>query len=463
MSMENNSQGFGSKIGLLAATIGSAVGLGTIWRFPAVVQSQGGSAFLLVYFFCLLLFGIPVMLGEFSLGRAGGANVIGIFKHLTPKTRWWLVGLCGLLASYLILPFYMVVAGWGLEYLWLSLSGSIFEGIDFSASSSDNCRIFSERMQQIMNSPTEPVLWTYGMILLNLFILIKGVQKGIEKMSKVLMPVLFLLLVVFCVVSLSLPGAKEGVEFFLRPDFSKVTPQMVVYALGQALFSLSLGMGVLLTYSAYFPKETRLTHTSVTVSMSTLLIAVLMGLIIFPAAASFGLIDNPKELSGVTLVFVTLPGVFTQMGCPQLWAILFFFLLFVATITSTVSIAEVTIAYLCNNFRMGRVASCCWVLLPLFLTSAICSLSLGAVPSLQIAGLPVFDFLDNLTTNWLLPLSALGVCIYIGWCLKKDFVHSQLSNEGTLPAREAGAVRFLLRYLCPLVLLALFATTFLWK
>ncbi|MBR2863315.1 MAG: sodium-dependent transporter, partial [Bacteroidaceae bacterium] len=244
MSMENNSQGFGSKIGLLAATIGSAVGLGTIWRFPAVVQSQGGSAFLLVYFFCLLLFGIPVMLGEFSLGRAGGANVIGIFKHLTPKTRWWLVGLCGLLASYLILPFYMVVAGWGLEYLWLSLSGSIFEGIDFSASSSDNCRIFSERMQQIMNSPTEPVLWTYGMILLNLFILIKGVQKGIEKMSKVLMPVLFLLLVVFCVVSLSLPGAKEGVEFFLKPDFSKVTPQMVVYALGQALFSLSLGMGV---------------------------------------------------------------------------------------------------------------------------------------------------------------------------------------------------------------------------
>lgn len=461
--MENNTQGFGSKIGLLAATIGSAVGLGTIWRFPAVVQSQGGSAFLLVYFFCLLLFGIPVMLGEFSLGRAGGPNVLGIFRTLSPKTRWWLVGLCGLLASYLILPFYMVVAGWGLEYLWLSLSGSLFEGIDFAATSSENSRVFSDRMNDIMASPVEPVLWTYGMVLLNLLILLKGVQQGIEKMSKVLMPVLFLLLVVFCVVSLSLPGAMQGVEFFLKPDFSKVTPQMVVYALGQALFSLSLGMGVLLTYAAYFPKDTKLTQTSVTVSMSTLLIAVLMGLIIFPAAASFGLIDNPQELSGVTLVFVTLPGVFTQMGCPQLWAVLFFFLLFVATITSTVSIAEVTIAFLCDHFRLGRVASCCLVLLPLFITSAICSLSLGAVPWLQIAGRSVFDFLDSLTTNWLLPLSALGVCLYIGWFLKKDFIHGQLSNQGALPAREWRAVRFLLRYVCPLVLLALFATTLLWK
>lgn len=461
--MENNTQGFGSKIGLLAATIGSAVGLGTIWRFPAVVQSQGGSAFLLVYFFCLLLFGIPVMLGEFSLGRAGGPNVLGIFRTLSPKTRWWLVGLCGLLASYLILPFYMVVAGWGLEYLWLSLSGSLFEGIDFAATSSENSRVFSERMNDIMASPVEPVLWTYGMVLLNLLILVKGVQKGIEKMSKVLMPVLFLLLVVFCVVSLSLPGAMQGVEFFLKPDFSKVTPQMVVYALGQALFSLSLGMGVLLTYAAYFPKDTKLTQTSVTVSMSTLLIAVLMGLIIFPAAASFGLIDNPQELSGVTLVFVTLPGVFTQMGCPQLWAVLFFFLLFVATITSTVSIAEVTIAFLCDHFRLGRVASCCLVLLPLFITSAICSLSLGAVPWLQIASRSVFDFLDSLTTNWLLPLSALGVCLYIGWFLKKDFIHGQLSNQGALSAREWRAVRFLLRYVCPLSILALFIATLLWN
>lgn len=460
--MENNTQGFGTKIGLLAATIGSAVGLGTIWRFPAVVQSQGGSAFLLVYFFCLLLFGIPVMLGEFSLGRAGGPNVIGIFKNLTPKTHWWWVGFCGLLASYLILPFYMVVAGWGLEYLWLSLSGSLFEGIDFTASSTENCHVFSQRMQEIMNSPTEPVLWTYGMILLNLLILVKGVQKGIEKMSKVLMPILFLLLLVFCLVSLTLPGAMEGVEFFLKPDFSKVTPKMIVYALGQALFSLSLGMGVLLTYAAYFPKDTNLTQTSVTVSMSTLLIAVLMGLIIFPAAASFGLINHPEELSGVTLVFVTLPGVFTQMGYPQLWAILFFFLLFVATITSTVSIAEVTIAFLCNKFRMGRVAACCWVLLPLFLTSAICSLSLGAVPSLQIAGLSVFDFLDNLTTNWLLPLSALGVCIYTGWRLKKDFIYHQLTNEGTLPNQPVSAIRFLLRFFCPVALLALFITTLIW-
>ena len=245
--------GFGSKIGLLAATIGSAVGLGTIWRFPAIVQDQGGSAFLLVYLVCLLVFGVPIMLAEFSLGRAGGSDIIGIFSQNTKSKGWQIVGIMGLLASNLILPYYMVVAGWSLEYLWHSVSGGLFEGVDLSNDIGTNCQVFEGKMQESITTKFSPIFWTYMMILANLVILVRGVQKGIENLSKYLMPVLFIMLVILCGVSLSLPNASAGVEFFLKPDFSKITLDMVIKAIGQAFFSLSLGMGILLTYSAYFP------------------------------------------------------------------------------------------------------------------------------------------------------------------------------------------------------------------
>lgn len=458
--MKHSDAGFASKIGVIAATVGSAVGLGNIWRFPSVVQSSGGSAFLVVYLVCVLLLGIPVMLAEFSLGRAGRSDAVGVIKNLTPGKKWWILGVFGLLASYLILPFYMVVAGWSMEYLFQSVTGSLFDGIDFNADTVANSAVFTANMNDFISSAGRPVLWTYVMILLNLYILLRGVRKGIEKLSNVLMPILFLLLLIFCGISLSLPNASEGVEFFLKPDFSKVTSDVVISALGQAFFSLSLGMGILVTYASYFPSDTMMTRTAVTVSVCDFLVAVLMGLIIFPAVTSFGMAGTPGGLSGTTLVFVTLPGVFTQMAGSQIWAILFFFLLFVATITSTVSIAEVSIAFLRDRFRLSRTVSCLIILLPLFLTSAICSLSLGAVSWLQIAGMSVFDFLDSMTTNLLLPLSAIGICFYVGWVLHRDFIRDELTNYGSFKSWAAPFVQFLVKYVCPVLIIAILVSQF---
>ena len=274
---------FSSKIGLIAATVGSAVGLGNIWRFPAEAQSNGGAAFLLVYVACVLLLGIPVMLGEFAIGREGGTDAIGDYKRISPGSRWWIVGGMGIVASYMILCFYIVVAGWTLEYLVNSVTGDLFSGI------ADGTSSFGTKMQDYVSGDTKPVLYTVLMVAVNMLVLLCGVRKGIEKISNVLMPLLFVILVVFCVVALSLPGASEGVRFFLKPDFSKIDASVVIDALGQAFFSLSLGMGILITYAAYFPRETRLGRTAVIVSSLDMLVAVMMGLIIFPAVTSFGM------------------------------------------------------------------------------------------------------------------------------------------------------------------------------
>ena len=244
---------FSTKIGLIAATVGSAVGLGNVWRFPSETQANGGAAFLLIYIGCVLILGIPVMLAEFSLGRAGGSDAVGSLKRLSPGKKWWIAGALAILTSYLILCFYMVVAGWTFEYMWQSITGYLYEPI---AGNSSYDAQFTTRMQEFITHDSDPLINTYIMIAMNLAILVFGVKKGIERLSNILMPMLFILLLIFCWVSLSLPKAGEGLEFFLNPDFSKITPSVVVRALGQAFFSLSLGMGILITYSSYYPKET---------------------------------------------------------------------------------------------------------------------------------------------------------------------------------------------------------------
>lgn len=289
------------------------------------------------------------------------------------------------------------------------------------------------------------------MILLNILVLLRGVKKGIERMANTLMPLLFVILVVFCCVALSLPNAMEGVDFFLRPDFSKMNPQVLISAVGQAFFSLSLGMGILITYSSYYPKTTKLARTSVTVSGLVFLVAVLMGLIIFPAVKSFGITSDTQ---GVTLIFVTLPEIFTQMPATQLWSILFFFLLVVAALTSTVSVAEVTIAFLAAKFRMHRKKACYVTLVPLFLLSSICAMSLGPLSHLQILGKTIFDALDYLTSNIMLPVVAIFVCIYVGHVLPKSFLRDEMTNHGTMRSAVMPAILFIIRYIAPLLITA---------
>lgn len=438
---------FGSRVGLIAATVGSAVGLGNIWRFPAEAQQGGGAAFLLIYILCVFLLGIPVMLAEFALGRGGGSDAIGSLKHIGARRGWWLIGALAILASYLILCFYMVVAGWTLEYLWQSLTGHLYDPVAGVTSLNGT---FSAHMREFIEQPWNPLVNTYVMILVNLAVLLMGVQKGIERMSNVLMPLLFMLLLVFCAVSLSLPGAGEGLEFFFKPDFSKLTGSVALSALGQAFFSLSLGMGILVTYSAYFPKHTNLGRTAVTVSMLDLLVAVLMGVIIFPAVMSFHLTD--EGLQGATLVFVTLPEVFAMMPGTQLWSILFFLLLLVAALTSTISIAEVSIRFLQDRFAMSRLRACLWVLLPLFVLSSVCSLSNGVWSGFTIGGEVIFNALDTLATNVLLPVGSLLLCVYMGWFAPRGFMCGELTNDGSLRSRLAPAVMWLIRYAAPVLI-----------
>lgn len=450
---------FGTKIGLIAATVGSAVGLGNVWRFPAETQTNGGAAFLLLYILCVLLLGIPVMLAEFSLGRGGRSDAIGVFRKLSPDSKWWLTGLLAVIASYIIICYYMVVAGWTLEYFIESISGGLYNSLADADSAEALHGTFAAKMDEYVSSDMRPLLFTYAMIALNIAVLLGGVRKGIENLSNILMPLLFVILLVLCFITLSLPGSGDGVKFFLTPDFSRITPSTVVNALGQAFFSLSLGMGILITYSSYYPGDTKLVKTSVIVSLLSLLVAVLMGLIIFPAVKSFGLDSEP--LKGATLVFVTLPEVFANLPAPQIWSSLFFLLLLVAALTSTISIAEVSVKMMIDRFSLSRKAGVLIVMLPLLALSAVCSLSLGSLSDFRIFGLTVFDLFDHITTNIFLPLVSLGVCIYMGWFAPKHLLSDELSNKGTLRSPLTGSIQFIIKYVAPILIATILISNYL--
>lgn len=445
---------FGSKIGIIAATVGSAVGLGNVWRFPAETQANGGAVFLLIYILCIFILGIPVMTAEFSLGRGGCSDAIGVFRNVTPKRKgWWLVGALAILASYLILSFYMVVSGWTLEYLVQSLTGELYS----PATAAENVAgipgeeaLFQDRMSQYITGTYRPLVMTYIMLAANLGVLIMGVQKGIEKVSNIMMPMLFVLLLVFCAVSLSLPKAGEGLAFFLKPDFSSVTPSTFVNALGQSFFSLSLAMGILVTYASYYPANTKLTRTAVTVSLLDLMVAILMGVIIFPAVMTFGLAD--RQLAGSALVFITLPEIFAQMGGTIFWSSLFFLLLSVAAFTSTISLAEVSVAFMQCHFKMSRVKACVTVIAPLFILSSICSLSVGPWSDFTICGMTIFDFLDTVATNIMLPVGGILLCIYMGWIAPRTFFHNEITNNGTLRSRTFGVMAFVVKWIAPVLI-----------
>lgn len=460
---------FKSKIGLIAATVGSAVGLGTVWRFPAEVQANGGGAFLLVYVACVFILGVPLMLGEFALGRGTRSDAVGAFRKQSPASLWWLVGAGSVFVAFLIMCFYMVVGGWTVDYLWNSLNGSLFSGLDALSPQSAPAAVagagqsvaaydlyFADVMSQVLKSPLRAPLATVIFVLINIIVLIGGVQKGIERMSNIMMPLLFVILVILCIISLSLPGAGSGVAYFLQPDFSKITMSVCISALGQALFSLSLAMGILITYASYYSDSTNLPRTSLIVTSMTLVVAVLMGLIIFPAVSSFGLTDH--GVSGTTLAFVTLPEVFVNMPYPVLWSIIFFVLLAVAALTSTVSLAEVVICFVIERFHVSRYAAVAIVLLPLAVLAGICSLSFGVLSHVRIGGDCIFDFLDAITNNYMLPAIALATSIYIGWFAPRGFFIGQLTNGGRLKAGFAHVAWFVVRYLAPVAILVILLT-----
>ncbi len=439
---------FGSKLGAVLAAAGSAVGLGNIWRFPYETGNHGGAAFILIYLGCVFLFGLPIMIAEFTVGRHAGASTGEAFKALMPKGCWKYIGYLGVLTGFLILGYYSVVAGWTLEYIFQAATNQ------FAGKSSSE---FITMFQNFSMNPFWPLLWLVLFILMTHFIIVKGVQKGIERSSKVLMPVLFILIVLLAVCSVMLPGAEKGIEFLLKPDFSKVTPAVFLGAMGQAFFSLSLGMGCLSTYASYFGKDTRLGNTAMSVGIIDTCVAVLAGLIIFPAAFSVGIQPD----AGPSLIFITLPNVFQQAfsGIPALayiCSILFYVLLALAALTSTISLHEVSTAFLHEKFRLSRGKAARLVTAGSLLIGIVSSLALGVWNGYKIAGLNFFDALDFLTAKIMLPVGGMMTAIFVGWVIKRSIVHDEITNYGTLKAPYYPAYVFILRYIAPVGIAAIF-------
>ncbi len=448
--MENREQ-FGSTIGVIAATAGSAIGLGNIWRFPYVTGENGGAAFLLIYIFLMLAIGVPVMLSEMVIGRKSQSNAIGSFKKLVPKSYWWLIGLMGIFASFVILAFYGTVAGWTLHYVYSSLSHNLL---------GQNYETF---FLDFKDSQLMPIVWHIVFMVLTAFIVLAGVKKGIEKYTKLLMPLLFLLIIVLCVRSVTLPGASKGLEFLFRPDFSKINANVILAALGQAFFSLSIGMGAVITYASYVRKKENLGKISLYVTFADFLLALLAGIMIFSAVFAFGI----EPSSGPGLVFMTIPSIFEQIPFGNIFSIIFFLLLAIAALTSSISLLEVVVAYAVEELKLKRkwatlISSVLITIIGLFCTlswSTFKNFNINVGSESEMGETKVmyfFDMMDFLASNILLPLGGMLIVIFVGWKLGKQKSIIELSNENTIKSNLFSVVFFIIKFIAPIAIAFVF-------
>ncbi len=432
----------GGKLSAVLVAAGSAVGLGNIWRFPYVAGENGGGAFLLLYIGCILLLGLPLMLAEFSIGTATRKNAVGAYRSYS--RGWSLLGYNGVLTAFLIMGFYFVVSGWTLDYAFHSLSGELTRYTEAGE--------FGEAFERFTADPWRPSLYTVLFVAITHAIIVLGVRKGIERSAKVLMPLLFGILAVLAVHSSLLPGGGEGLKFLFAPDFSKITPRTALTALGQAFFSLSIGLGCLVTYASYFKPGTDLRHTALSVTVLDTLVAVLAGTVIFPAVFNAGI----EPSSGPSLVFITLPYIFSGMPLGVVWSSIFFLLLVIAALTSTISLHEVVTAYLHEERGFSRRAAAWCTSAATACVGVLASLSLGVLKGYDLFGLSLFDALDFLTADILLPAGGLFTCIFAGWRLDRSELHAQITQHGRLPFRVFGLFVCLLRYVCPVLIFFIF-------
>ncbi len=438
-----NRDSFGSRIGVIAAAAGSAIGLGNIWRFPYIAGESGGGAFLLVYLFFIIVIGIPVMLSEFVIGRSAQRNPLGAFKQLAPKTYWYLVGVLGIAAAFFILSFYTTVSGWTLEYLYLAAING-FKGMDVEQ--------MNATFEQFRMSGLRPLIWQGIFMFFTAFIVYNGIKNGIEKYTKILMPALLVIIIILCVRAITLPGAGEGLTFLFRPDFSKINGNVIIQALGQSFFSLSIGMGALVTYGSYISKKDKLGPTAVSVTAADMVIALLAGIAIFPAVFAFGI----KPESGPGLVFITLPMIFQQMTGGYFFSLIFFLLLSIAALTSTISLLEVVVAYMSEELNVKRKKATIYAALSIGLLGVFCTLSQGPMPQLNIGGMNLFDMLEMSSANFMLPIGGLMIVIFAGWFMGMDKVFDELSNQGMLQVRYKSAFLFVIRYIAPIAIAMVF-------
>ncbi|HZH72023.1 MAG TPA: sodium-dependent transporter [Mariniphaga sp.] len=440
---------FGSKLGVIAAAAGSAVGLGNIWRFPLVTTQNGGGAFLLLYIGSVLLIGIPVMLSEFSIGRRAQKNAYGSFKKLAPNTPWFLVGFMGILTAFAILAFYSTVAGWTIEYFVQASSGKLLtvENMqeNFSTFSSDTYR---------------PLMWQLLVMVITAGVVFAGIKRGIEAFTKVLMPVLVLLIILLAIRSVTLDGAMEGIRYLFLPDWSAVNLTTVLMALGQAAFSLSIGMGTLITYGSYVPKDISLLNTTTKVAITDTSIAILSSIMIVPAI--FALSDvTVNELSpGPGLVFEVLPDVFKAIPGGGVLAIIFFALLCMAALTSTISVLEVVVSWLKEEMKLTRKWATVIASVSITILGVFATLSFGELSGFTIFGNTIFGILDYASANIMLTFGALFIVIFVGWKLGKTEFIAEISNDGSIKSGLFKVIFFIIRYIAPVAIGIITVATF---
>ena len=443
----SNRGSFGSKIGVVLAAAGSAVGLGNVWRFPTEVGNNCGAAFILIYLFSVFFIGVPVMVSEFVIGRNTHANTITAFRKLAPKTWWRIGGIEGVFVAFFISCYYIVVSGWTLHYTVASFLNRLSGDQDYKAF-----------FNSFVSNPWEPIIYTVVFMLMTHFVIVRGVERGIERFSKLMMPMLLLIIAVLVICSFSMSGFAEGITYLLRPDFSKVTPSVVLSAVGQAFYSLSLAMGCLCTYASYFGPNTNLMKTAMSVSVIDTCVAILCGFIIFPAVFS---VPGVEPGEGPGLVFITLPHVFNIAfhSVPLigfLFSSLFYLLLLLSALTSAISLHEPVTAYIHEEWHVSRHRAAGMVTAGCILLAIACSLSMGVWNGFRIGGLCLFDLFDFVSAKIILPLGGIIICFFVGWRLDRQLVYNEVTNNGSLRIRLFRLYIFLVRWVAPLAISIIF-------
>lgn len=437
---------FGSRFGALVAMAGSAVGLGNLWRFPYLVGENGGAAFIVVYILMVFLLCLPIFISEFLIGRRSQKNAFAAYRDLSGGSAWKWVGMFTIIVPLVVLSYYSVIGGWSIEYL--------FKSVTFSFTAGDTQGAMSTMFTDFVSSTWAPLISHTVFTLVTTLIVMVGIKDGIEKFSKVMMPLLFFIVLGMAIYSMTLPGSEAGLRYLFRPDFSKIDSEACAAALGQAFFSLSLGFGTILTYASYVDKKENIMFQSVSTALADTSFALIAGMAIMPAVFAFGL--NPQ--SGPGLVFETLPYVFGQMPGGAFIAIVFFVALIVAALTSSISMVEVGVAYLTEEKKMSRFVACALLFVVCGVVGAFCSLSFGPLADIKITGRSIFDFFDNLSSNILMTLGSLLTVLFVGWRLKKTDIYDEFTNGGTISAnvRIFGVLWFLIRYVAPVIITIVF-------
>ena len=442
---------FGSKIGMVLATAGGAVGLGNVWRFPYMAGENGGAAFIIVYIGCVLLLGMPCMLSEFIIGRHAASNTARAYTKLSNGTAWKWIGYLGVLTGFLITGYYAVVSGWCLEYVFASVLGQLHGSPEY----------YKQFFNNFVDNPWEPIVWMTVIFLITHFVIIHGIRNGIEKASKIMMPTLFILLLVIVVSSCMLPNAQKGIDFLFKPDFSKVSSDVFLGALGQSFYSLSIAMGCICTYASYYTRQTNLVNTAGQICAIDTMVAILAGLMIFPAAFSVGVSPD----SGPSLIFITLPNVFDKAfaGMPIIGFIIslaFYLLLSMAALTSLISLHEVSTAFFQEELHISRKKGATIVTVACIIIGFFCSMSIGKWQFLSIGSKDLFDLFDFVTGQIFLPVGGFLTCMFIGWYVPKKLVKDEFTNWGTLSGKLFNVYYFLVRIICPLCILGIFLHQF---